>query len=323
MNARLILGTAKGYQFSQIRDFVRSWNSAVKRSTLVLFVDRTLASGSRTQLEAAGVILHTLPRLLTERSALARRLLQSFHLAPVHRWLAARMPPAGEAQPRDVLRWFRLAEEFHHIACSRYSHYLNYLQEAGDSVTHVLLTDVRDVLFHADPFADAPTAGLVCGLETSLVTLSTQPANAGWLDYAYGRERWLSFSDRRVSCSGATLGTLRAIRQYLTCMSAEIIRLTPRLVGQDGLDQGVHNYLLNTGRLPPVRLVENGEGVFATLHGEDLAVFAQDVQGRLLNRDGRLVPLVHQYDRHPALAASLVASLPAEDQSSAASVAHP
>ena len=151
MRARLILGTAKEYQWSQIRDFVRSWSSAAEGTTLALLVDRTLTSASRSRLETAGVVLFRLPLLLTERSELARRLLRSFHLAPVHGWLAARMRPAGQVQSRDVLRWRRLAAEFQHIGCARFSHYLQFLHGLDDSVQHVLLTDVRDVVFQGDP----------------------------------------------------------------------------------------------------------------------------------------------------------------------------
>jgi hypothetical protein len=219
------------------------------------------------------------------------------------------MPDAGKATPRDVLKWRRLASEFHHIGCSRFFSYLAFLEGWVDGASHVLLTDVRDVLFQADPFSYAPDDGLVLAMHKRSLTLGTEPTNARWLDYAYGRERWKSFANHPVSCAGTTMGTMGAVREYLTRMSAEIIRLTPRLVGQDGLDQGVHNFLLNTGQLPPARLAENGNGPFATLHGEDLAVFHRDSRRRLLNRNGSVVPIVHQFDRIPGLGAELIGAV--------------
>ncbi len=219
------------------------------------------------------------------------------------------MPDAGKAGAQDVLKWRRLALEFHHIGCSRFFSYLACLDGMAEGATHVLLTDVRDVLFQADPFSYAPDEGLVLAMHKRSYTLESEPVNARWLDYVYGREKWKSFGSHPVSCAGTTLGTIGAVREYLTRMSAEIIRLTPRLVGQDGLDQGVHNFLLNTGQLPPARLAENGDGPFATLHGEDMAAFARDGRNRILNRDGSVVPIVHQFDRIPGLGAELFAAV--------------
>jgi hypothetical protein len=305
----LILGTAKGYRWEQVSLFLNSWRSSCPRASVVLLVEASLSPDTRERIEATGATLSYLPRLVTERSKLIRRLLHSFHLARIHRWLAARMPVSVDAGPRDVLRWRRLATEFHHIGCSRFFSYLAYLEDLREPASHVLLTDVRDVLFQSDPFSYAPADGLALALHKRSDTFLSEPINARWLDYAYGRERWKAFANRPISCAGTTLGTFSAIREYLTRMSAELIRLTPRLVGQDGLDQGVHNFLLNTGRLPPAQLAENGKGPFATMHGEDLAVFRRDERKRILNQDGSVVPIVHQFDRIPGLGAELAEAI--------------
>ena len=305
----LILGTAKGYRWEQVEPFLMSWRATCPHASLVLLIDETSSPEFRKRLEDSGAGYFLLPRLWTERSRLIRRILLSFHAAPLHRWLANRIGDPLKAAPNDILKWRRLAAEFHHIGCSRFFSYLAYLEAHSQEFSHVLLTDVRDVIFQADPFAHAPAAGLVLALETQGATLLAQTTNSRWLDYAYGRGRWMAFGDRRVSCAGTTLGTAPAIREYLTRMSAEIIRLTPRLVGQDGLDQGVHNFLLNMGQLPPSRLSENGHGTFATLHGEDPARFRRDDRLRLINDDGSVIPVVHQFDRHPVLTADLIRSL--------------
>jgi len=62
-----------------------------------------------------------------------------------------------------------------------------------------------------------------------------------------------------------------------------------------GLDQAVHYYVLHTGLVPQARLIPNGSGAVATLG----IVPPEDVQG-LLD-----APVLHQYDRHPALAQTL------------------
>jgi hypothetical protein len=304
----LIIGTAKGYQWKQIEAFAHSFVAARIPAEVVLFVDRDQAAASREKLTAAGITAVPLPRLLTERSPLLKRILHSFHAAPLHRWLANRLGRGPSAEPAAILRWLHWYVEFLHIACARYLHY--YALLAGCTAGRpVLLTDVRDVLFQADPFPYAPSDGLLCSLETQRYTLLTQDTNRRWLDFAFGRPAWEPFANASVSCSGTTLGSLSAVRDYAACMSTTIIRLLPKIVGQDGLDQGIHNYVLYSGMVPHVRFAENLSGPFATLHGEDPALFGRDPQGRLLNSDGRPVPVLHQIDRHPALQRELVRSL--------------
>jgi hypothetical protein len=72
-------------------------------------------------------------------------------------------------------------------------------------------------------------------------------------------------------------------------------------------DQGIHNYLLRTGRLDPVKVVANGYGRVLTMGA--MRTIERDADGYVLNRDGSRPAVLHQYDRHGPLAAELVALL--------------
>jgi hypothetical protein len=65
------------------------------------------------------------------------------------------------------------------------------------------------------------------------------------------------------------------------------------------MDQGVHNFLVHTGRVPG-RLVANTEGPVLTV-----GVMAPSDAVALLNDRAEELRVIHQYDRHPALAAPL------------------
>lgn len=299
----LILGTAKGYGWEKTADFVRSWRLHARHARLVLFVDHRMPAADRDRLISLGVELVRLPPVFSERHHRLRRLLHSFHAGPLHRMIGAHAARA----PRRLLRLRRVLAEFHHIGCSRYWHYLAYLNSPAGAADRVLLTDVRDVVFQSDPFAATPADRMLCALERA--TLAGEPVNTRWLDFVYGRQAWSRFESERVSCAGTTLGPAPLIKRYLELVGAEIARLTPRLVGQDGLDQAVHNHVLRTRAELPVTFSDNGAGPIATLHGEDVSRFPSSDAFPLLNLDLRPPAIVHQADRHPALAASLSADV--------------
>jgi hypothetical protein len=307
--AQLILGTATGYGWPQVEGFARSLRKTDYAGEVVLLVSDSLRGADRGAMESHGITLVTLPSLLTQRHPALRRVLHSFRLGILQQAVGRYFSAPGAEQPARLLRGRRVLAEFQHIGCSRFLHYLAFLSAAPDRYQHVMLTDVRDLVFQANPFAYAPASGLLCALETQRETLSTQLTNARWLNYLYGPAAWQKFADCQVSCAGTTLGTTPDMLLYLARMAAEIARLTRRLVGQDGLDQAVHNFLLRSGRLPPAVLCANGTGPFATLHGEDLGIFPRSSTGLLLNNDGRPVPVVHQYDRHPEEARRLFQAL--------------
>jgi hypothetical protein len=64
----------------------------------------------------------------------------------------------------------------------------------------------------------------------------------------------------------------------------------------------VHNYILHSKRVPSALLVPNGGGTVATL-----GITPEDEVAPLLG-----AAVLHQYDRHPQLSASLLKALAGE-----------
>lgn len=168
----------------------------------------------------------------------------------------------------------------------------------------VLLTDTRDVIFQSDPFALAlpPDRPLAFFLEHDDVTLDTCASNSHWLRAAFGEAKVAALAGRPISCSGTTLGTQAGIMRYLQAMIQTMGQVPPPALKVTGIDQGIHNVLIQEGRLPGFTLHENGHHVLTMGHlPPERAVLRPD--GIVANPDGTVPAVVHQYNypRHESL----------------------
>jgi hypothetical protein len=177
------------------------------------------------------------------------------------------------------------------VLSSRFFDYLEFLACRGAEYDHVMLSDLRDVVFQSDPFAEPLPADIVFARERCLVGGVT--ANYGWIFDAYGDAVAHNMRDCFVACAGTTFGTTSGIMRYLVAMTRELRDRRPPLVG--GVDQAVHNYIV---RMRPLRnaWLDTTDSLVATMH------FVRDESVQTTPRgvliDGRLVPVLHQWDRN-------------------------
>ena len=219
--------------------------------------------------------------------------------------LAFRLACLLEGERFALSRWKRLQFELQSLISLRCWHFYDAVHSLDD-VTAVLVTDVRDVLFQDDPFRE-PVAGLELFAEEPPATIGRQAANRQWILDLYGRDILAQIADKPLSCSGTVIGDRASVLHYLAEMRQESFWRRQPLTAHD---QGIHNYLLWTARLEPARLVPNREGrvlTMAMMHDID-----RDERGYVVNRDGSLPAVVHQYDRHPDVARDLLALLVGE-----------
>lgn len=198
------------------------------------------------------------------------------------------------------------------IQVMRYARYLDFLLTEGAAYERVFLTDVGDVLFQDDPFACAPDGELVVAMEDPSATIGKCPANSLWIRTLYGGDVLTQLAARPISCSGTTLGTRRAVLEYLDLLLAQAhpqrLRDLPKEIR--GLDQGMHNALLQFGRLPRAVHSANGEFVLTIGHMPDAAIALRNDGVGLADVD-RLPAVVHQYQYKPATAAHVARLWPA------------
>ncbi|ADU62055.1 MAG: hypothetical protein KUA35_08075 [Pseudodesulfovibrio sp.] len=197
------------------------------------------------------------------------------------------LPAGPDTLPANALRYFL---------------YRDFLLGSAIRYRRILLTDVRDVIFQADPFDAGWADGLNCVLEDPRTTISQCPHNSRWVRQHQGEGALASVADSPVSCSGTVVADHDAMLGYLDAMIRRLIPFTPgeRMAGYD---QGVHNVLVHTGALPSLTLHDNDGPVLtlASTAGEP----AVDAQGRVRNARGQIPAMVHQYDRKPSLFARI------------------
>jgi len=185
----------------------------------------------------------------------------------------------------------------------------SFLAARAKEYSTALLIDSRDVIFQRNPLEDFE-GGILAGVENTAI--GDQLRNCEWLELIYSEspktlsELW----PKKVICSGVTLGATAQILAYLDLMCAEFIEQLPQLAYTEYLDQAVHNKILyDENHNLDLRLTDNTKGSIVHLATSDLSEFDDDWSNGLLLKDGRMISIVHQYDRHDELTRVLLARL--------------
>ena len=106
------------------------------------------------------------------------------------------------------------------------------------------------------------------------------------------------------------MGDIDSAVEYLRLMSeliqgtgGESIRLGSKFPSceRNGVDQGVHNVLVHTKSIPELKIFDHMSGPVANLQANMSTIKG----GRVTNRKGDSVAVVHQYDRYPDLQSKL------------------
>lgn len=301
-SSSLVLGFAAGLRPSFLDPFVKSLRATGYRGRLGLVLAHYDAQ-AQAQLERhADVVLNVGARYADgpdPRLVSALRRLRATRGARRAYPLAFELAAAAGPERASQSRWEALEFHLEGLQALRYGHYYEFIRELAADANQVLLTDLRDVVFQDDPFT-RPLAGLEVFLEDPSHTIAAETFNRRWIQNLYGPGRLEVLAAKTVSCSGTVVGTREAILHYLKEMS-EAITWRRRPLGPH--DQGVHNHLLRSGRLGQVTVVPNGHGRVLTMGGMKEVI--RDEGGWVLNADGSVPAVLHQYDRHRRLAEEL------------------
>lgn len=210
----------------------------------------------------------------------------------------------GVAQvPFDTLPLFAMS-----MNSARMFRYLEFLRgtifnaDGSTPYEYIMLSDVRDVIFQGDPFADLNGADLYYFLEGNR-TFGNCPINARWMEQAFGPNALRDAKDAPVSCAGTLIAAPAALMLYLVQMCRYVLRAPP-LTRNSGIDQAIHNHIMINRLIPSATVVKNGAAVMTvptdTPHGMTVSP-----DGMLRNADGSISAVVHQYDRDPTLLAAI------------------
>ncbi|MDF3056765.1 MAG: hypothetical protein K0R17_980 [Rariglobus sp.] len=309
-NRTLILTTATTYRWPVLAPFFVSLQRTGYQGDVVMLVeDKWLTPADHAHFKAAGARTMSIYPWLSRIPARIRKVRFHRRLGWLHRclpMLAGALPGGMHSRRR---RRDLAATWFHPIMSARLFFYRRLLDQCRQDYDTVILCDVRDVIFQTAPDRWTSGAPLNVFLEPPQNTLEAEPNNARWIRLLYGERTLAQLGSRRVSCAGVVHGTIEGVIGYLDAMTEALIPKTTCIAGENSFDQGVHNYLLHSDRLPEAQIWENGDGLALNMCGIDVNQFQPDDQGIIRTSSGTAIPLIHQYDRHPALNDRLLGGL--------------
>ncbi|HEV2330861.1 MAG TPA: hypothetical protein VGY56_18940 [Verrucomicrobiae bacterium] len=183
---------------------------------------------------------------------------------------------------------------------------MDFLEQYSADFDRVLLADCLDIFFQADPFAWNWKPGVHFFLEEPSNRIGLCPQNRKWFTRQFGESYLEQHKDKIPTCSGTTYGDVANIREYLNAMVTTTMRARDLSRMPDG-DQGIHNHVLIEKLVNNAVVHENRRGPVMTMH--HMKNWQTGPNGTVLNDDGDLPPVLHQYDRFPDLKARLLGRL--------------
>lgn len=308
---QLILGAAQGYDARALEPFAVSLRRSGYQGRCRIFVEGKDAE-AQAFLTAHGIEVETFDSVHARLYGAARTLRVPHALTRLVQFFALRtlQPLATVGGGRALRIYGRLAP----LAPSaiRYLFYHACLTGPdGAGVRRVLLVDTSDVIFQRDPFSTpVPDDGLLGSFEESPWLIGTCSVNSVWVRSCYGDDGLRALADRAICNCGVTLGGVDAVILYLRALIREMARAVGwRFVPQQGADQACHNYLFHLAQPAQVTTFANGAAPFVHLFHRQASRLAFSPAGELLNDDGDVVNVVHQWVAHPAVFAPMVAKL--------------
>lgn len=180
----------------------------------------------------------------------------------------------------------------------RHQVYKEYLQTKKD-VERVLIVDSRDTIFQDDPFKHQLTTEVEFFMESEVYSKCDCNGN-WWINGIYGQEVFNKMANEYIACAGTTMGTRDGMLFYFNEIIKEIermksIRNPSQELHNPVVDQPCHGYLIYNGAFNKFKRYMSGYGPVATMSFHNNMKF--DKQGNLLNEDGSIVAIVHQWDR--------------------------
>jgi hypothetical protein len=286
----IILGIARGYSVGALSPFVLSLRRAGYRGDICFFVDQ-LAPPTLAFLAEHGVQFQPLPA----------RYFTQWRRHPL-RLLADLVPGAVHPSARIALSKYYL-----HLLDARHPCYLDFLEKTRGAYSHVMFTDVKDVIFQQDPFDfDWPDA--FCSF-TEAVCIRDEPHTRGWIEKGFGAAAARDLGDRPVICAGVSFATIGPALEYLRRMSENLVRIDSRGL----VDQGVHNYLLHRGLVSGARIYDLEESPVLHLGVVPPEKLRLNGEGLVVNGSGRPAHAVHQYFPHRKALARFLEGVTAPD----------
>jgi len=276
----LVIGAIKNYSFQSIWPFVGSLLESGFAGDIVLLANN-IDSRTVDQLIELGVIVKPF-----------------YYRSPgcLNSW--ARFWPVLKPLlllPGFHLLRFKVYKNILNLADVRFLHAYSYIKKNRTRYDRILLTDVRDVFFQADPFSFPLGNAIEAYLEVESNLFGSEPMNDTWIVQNYGPQMLDSLRGQNISCCGTIMGDSSGMLLYLEAFIDEFIKLISL---SHGADTSIHNVVVHQSLKNKVKIVPNLVGSVATLNPRMIDI---SVNLPITGHTGRVIPILHQYDRIPQL----------------------
>jgi beta-1,4-mannosyl-glycoprotein beta-1,4-N-acetylglucosaminyltransferase len=188
----------------------------------------------------------------------------------------------------------------------RFYKFLDFVTENKKKYEKILITDVTDVVFQANPFdMETRKEFIIFSQEYEGEPIKNNSFNSRWISITFGDEVLNKIGEYPIICAGTTIGSYKNILNYLKSMvmlMTEKVESNPSIVSE-GIDQGVHNFIVRTKDL----MFKNHEirpcGDFIATVGitsqrdKDSIVIKDDY----VEVNGMKPSIIHQYNRSKEL----------------------
>ncbi|WP_448561315.1 hypothetical protein [Trichothermofontia sp.] len=185
-----------------------------------------------------------------------------------------------------------LLKLWHHPHFVRWLSYRDFLK-VNLQYKKIFISDVKDVAFQA-PFFDYLHSSDLYFFKQDVQYGGSDFWDTNWYRNAYGSTALNKVIGKPVFCAGTMIGSWSGINSFLEIVCNELLR-TPFLT----IDQAIINHLFYTDAFKGIafEIQENAVGPVLTLTSGSWDRFKVCPDG-LFTLDGKLIPVIHMYDRH-------------------------
>lgn len=191
-----------------------------------------------------------------------------------------------------------------HVVASRFVEYKN-LVASMNGYGHILLADIRDVVFQSDPFENLPESDYIYAFtEDPAVTIDIEPHHIKMIERMYGYQGMDHFRGKKIICSGTILGTKNVMLGWLNAFTAHLLELqrhNPQVCYEMLLDQVIANYIFHNTENDVVTIKDNGDIIGTIGHCITYPTPSGklELKDGIFYLDGKVPAVIHQYDRSP------------------------
>ena len=186
------------------------------------------------------------------------------------------------------------------IRSSRWKIYGDYLNDNPGKYNLVFTADIRDTFFQSDFFNFYNSTKPFLGVAIEDGTL-TEFYNKNWLINTYGEDLYKTMANERIICVGTIWGTPDKFGEFSKVMGEKLCsEWSYRL---NVINQAVGNYLIYHDKMFSDCLVRsyNVDGFAMTIGLKKREDIILDKNNNILNGNGLVGAVIHQYDRFPDL----------------------